>query len=159
MVAGSSRVKGAVVLRRVPMRVAALDFGKARIGVAISDELGLLAHPRPFLPGKNRRAVLESLRRLREEEGITCFLVGLPLRLGGEAGSTADEVIRFAQEVCDHTGCEVELIDERLSTVQASRALRDGGLSSKQQRSRIDSAAAAVLLQAWLDAPDRRKLR
>lgn len=152
----SSRVKGAVVLRRVPMRVAALDFGKARIGVAVSDELGLMAHPRPFLPAKNRKAVLTAIVRLKEEEGIERFLVGLPLRLGGEVGSTADDVTRFAQQVCDHTGCEVELVDERLSTVQASRALREGGLSSKEQRSRVDSAAAAVILQAWLDAPGRR---
>jgi putative Holliday junction resolvase len=156
MVAASSRVKGAVVLRRGAMRVAALDFGKARIGVAVSDELGLLAHPRPFIPAKNRKAALAAVRRLKEEEAIERFLVGLPLRLGGEAGSTAAEVTRFAQEVCDQTGCEVELVDERLSTVQASRALRDGGLSSKDQRGRIDSAAAAVLLQAWLDGPGRR---
>jgi putative Holliday junction resolvase len=139
------------------MRVAALDFGKARIGVAVSDELGLLAHPRPFLPARNRKAALAALGLLQREEGIERFLVGLPRRLGGEAGTTADEVIRFAQEVSDLTGCEVELVDERLSTVQASRALREGGLSSKEQRGRVDSAAAAILLQAWLDAPGRRK--
>ncbi len=138
------------------MRVVALDFGKARIGVAVSDELGLLAHPRPFLPAKNRKAVLSALRRLKEEEGVERFLVGLPLRLNGAAGTTADEVTRFAQDVCNATGCEVELVDERLTTVQASRALREGGLSSKEQREKIDSASAAVLLQAWLDAPGRR---
>lgn len=138
------------------MRVAALDFGKARIGVAISDELGWMAHPRPFLPARDRKAVFAAILRLKEEDGVERFLVGLPLRLGGEAGSTAEDVTRFAQEVCDRTGCEVELVDERLSTVQASRALRESGLSSKEQRSRVDSAAAAILLQSWLDAPGRR---
>ncbi|MCS6900606.1 MAG: Holliday junction resolvase RuvX [Myxococcales bacterium] len=138
------------------MRVAALDVGKARIGVAVSDELGLLAHPRPFVPARNREAALHAIKLLQREEGIERFLVGLPRRLGGEAGSIAAEVIRFAQEVSNLTGCEVELVDERWSTVQASRALRAGGLSSKEQRGRVDSAAAAVLLQAWLDAPGRR---
>lgn len=138
------------------MRVAALDYGKVRIGVAVSDELGLLAHPRPPLPAKNRNETFAELLRLKQEEGVERFLVGLPVRLGGGAGSTTDEVMRFAQKVSDTTGCEVEMIDERWSTVQASRALRAGGVSSRDQRQRIDSAAAAILLQAWLDGPGRQ---
>jgi len=139
------------------MRVAALDYGKVRIGVAVSDELGMLAHPRPFIPSKNRKEALAAVLRLKQEEAIERFLVGLPMRLGGGAGSTADEATRFAQEVSNVTGCEVELVDERWSTVQASRALSAGGVDQRDQRKRIDSAAAAVLLQAWLDAPGRRR--
>ena len=138
------------------MRVAALDYGKARIGVAVSDELGMLAHPRPPIQAKNRRAALAAIQKLRQDEGIERFVIGVPVRLGGQAGQAADEATRFAQDVSNATGCEVELVDERWSTVQASRALRDGGVSARDQRQRIDSAAAAVLLQAWLDAPGRR---
>jgi putative Holliday junction resolvase len=131
--------------------VAALDYGKARIGVAVSDELGMLAHPRPPIPAKDRRQALAAVKQLRDDEGIERFLVGLPVRLGGEAGLSAGEATRFAQQVSDLTGCEVEMVDERWSTVQASRALRAGGVKARDQRQRIDGAAAAVLLQAWLD--------
>lgn len=137
------------------MRVAALDYGKARIGVAVCDELGMLAHPRAPIAARDRKQAIAAIQQLQRDEGIERFLVGLPLHLGGAAGQSADEATRFAQQVSDATGCEVELVDERWSTVQASRALREGGMSSKQQRQRIDSAAAAVLLQAWLDGPGR----
>lgn len=133
------------------MRVAALDYGKARIGVAVSDELGMLAHPRPPIPARDRKAALAAVAALKRDEGVERFLIGLPLRMGGEAGDAAAAVLKFAQQVSNTTGCEVEMIDERWSTVQASRALREGGVSSRDQRGRIDSAAAAVLLQAWLD--------
>jgi putative Holliday junction resolvase len=134
----------------------AIDLGKVRVGVAVADELGLMAHPRPFLDGKNRRALLDSLAGLADEEGISVFLVGLPLTLRGGEGAPARRARRFAAELGARTGRPVELVDERLSTRQARTQLMDQGLRERQVRGRVDSAAAAVLLQAWLDARAER---
>jgi len=134
------------------MRACAIDFGKVRVGVAVADELGLLAHPRPFIDGKNRRALLESLARLADQEGISHFLVGLPRTLRGTEGIAAERARRFAGELEVKTGRSVELVDERLTTTEARARLRDQGLDERKIRTRVDSAAAAVLLQAWLDA-------
>ncbi len=137
------------------MRVAALDHGKARIGVAVADELGVLAHPRPPIDARDRRRALAAIRELKEEEGITRFLVGLPLSLSGVEGTAAHSARAFAQTVADATGCEVELVDERLTTVEAQRALRTSGVAAKHQRQKVDGVAAAILLQAWLDGGPR----
>ncbi len=137
---------------RRPPRVAAIDLGKVRVGIAVSDELGVLAHPRPHLDGTKRKALLASLAALARDEGITRFLVGLPLDMIGREGPPARRARDFAAAVAEAAGVEVELVDERLTTVEASRALRDGGVRGRERRERVDSAAAAVLLQSWLDA-------
>ena len=131
--------------------MAAIDLGKARVGVAVTDELGLMAHARPFLDGKSRRPLLAALAALAKEEKIGRFVVGLPLEMNGDHGPAAQRALEFAQQLADATGVEIEMIDERLSTVEASRRLRDRGLSSREQRSLVDGAAAAVILQSWLD--------
>lgn len=133
------------------MRVAAIDLGSVRVGVAISDELGLLAHPRPHLPGGSRPALLEALAELARAEGIERFLVGLPGQLDGSEGRAAREARQFAAALARHTKLEVTLCDEWLSTRQAHQRLQEGGHSSRDRRQRVDSAAAAVLLQSWLD--------
>src|SRR4051812_13513724 len=133
------------------MRVAAIDLGKVRVGLAVSDELLAMAHPRPALSGANRRELLRQLVELARGEQIGRFLVGLPLNRSGGEGREADHARRFAQALADATGIDVELVDERLSTVEATRRLREAGVSARQGRSRIDGAAATVLLQAWLD--------
>jgi len=140
-----------MVSGRVVGRVAAIDLGKARVGVAVSDELGVCAHPRPALDGGNRRAVLEALTGLAREEGVKRFLVGMPLELDGREGPAARKALAFAQALADAAGVEVEMVDERLSTVEASRRLREGGVSARRAKPRVDGAAAAVLLQSWLD--------
>lgn len=108
------------------MRVAAVDFGKARIGLAVSDDLGLLAHPRPALPAANVRGAIRELVRIADEEGIERFLVGWPLELRGAEGPAAGRVREFAQSLADLSGRDVELVDERLSTKHATRRLREG---------------------------------
>lgn len=130
-------------------RVAAIDLGKARVGLAVSDELRLLAHPRPALDGKSLNALVSALAAIAAEEGIVRFLVGLPLAMSGEEGVAARRARRFCQKLANATGVEIELVDERLSTVQASRALREAG--GRRHQERIDGAAAAVVLQQWLD--------
>lgn len=138
--------------KRPTKRVAAIDLGKARVGVAVADELGLMAHARPFLDGKSRKALLAALVELCREEKIERFLVGLPLEMNGDRGPAAERALEFAQQLADATGVEIEMIDERLSTVEASRRLRDRGVKARDQKRLVDGAAAAVILQSWLDA-------
>ena len=146
-------------------RVAAVDLGKTRVGVAISDELGLLAFPREPLDGRKLPALLAELRALAQKEGVSRFIVGLPLLMSGAEGPAARRAIRFAQRLTAATGIEVELLDERLTTVQAEQQLRAlvagspqpsktrrrAAASRKQLRGRVDGVAAALILQTWLD--------
>jgi putative Holliday junction resolvase len=133
------------------MRVAALDLGKVRVGLAVSDELGVMAHPRAPLAGSNQKKLIGELIALAREEKIRRFLVGLPLNRAGEEGREAKRIRKFAQALADATGLEIELVDERFTTVEATRRLREGGVSARSGRQRVDGASAAVLLQAWLD--------
>ena len=134
------------------VRVAAIDLGKARVGLAVSDDLGLLAHPRPFLDGKNRKPLLAALATLARDEGIQRFLLGLPLEMTGEEGPAAQRVLRFAQELANASGVDIELVDERLTTVEAAQQLRANGITAREGKGLIDGASAAVILQSWLDA-------
>jgi putative Holliday junction resolvase len=134
------------------MRAAGVDFGSVRVGLAVGDELGLLAHPRPYLPAGDPRRLFDSLAQLARDEGIDVFVVGLPRSLDGRERKSALRVRKFAERLTAETGVRVEFVDERLSTVEAQGRLRAQGLDARKQRSRIDSAAAAILLQSWLDA-------
>ena len=133
------------------MRAAAVDFGSVRVGLAVADEIGLLAHPRPFLDGRDLKAVLRELSALVTSEGIDVFVVGLPRRLDGKEGPSARRAREFAGALRKATGVRVVLKDEGLPTREANGRLREKGLDERAQRSRIDSAAAAVLLQSFLD--------
>ena len=140
------------VRRRSRGRTCGVDPGKARVGVAIDDELGVLAHPRGALDGRNRKAVLAALRTLADDAGVVRFVVGLPLDMRGGEGAAAREARSFAQGLADATGREVILWDERLSTVQAKRSLDASERRGKKARMRIDEAAACTILQAWIDS-------
>jgi putative pre-16S rRNA nuclease len=133
------------------MRAAAIDLGKVRVGLAVADELGMMAHPRPFLDGRNARRLLDALAEVAAADGIGLFLVGLPRQLGGAEGPPARRARKFAADLAARTGRPVELVDEWLSTREAHGRLRAQGLNERELRGRIDSAAAAVLLQSWLD--------
>ena len=137
------------------MRAAAIDLGAVRVGLAVADDLGLLAHPRPFLDGKNRAALLRRLTEVQSEDRLEVFVLGLPRELNGREGPAAKRVRLFAEQLERATPARVELYDEWLSTREAAGRLRAQGLNAKQQRSRIDSAAAAILLQSWLDRAAR----
>lgn len=139
------------------MRVAAVDFGKVRVGLALSDELGAMAHPRPHLDGTNLKALLAELAALAEKESLSGFIVGLPRSLDGREGPPARRARQFAKLLKQHSGLPVEMVDEWLTTREAQSRLSAQGLNTRESRSRIDSAAAAVLLQAWLDARGYRR--
>jgi putative Holliday junction resolvase len=107
----------------VPSKTLALDLGKARVGVAVDDDLGLMAHPRGVLSAKDQSALLASIRRLARDEGAARIVVGLPVDMRGHEGDAARQARAMAQRIADATGLDVELWDERLTTQVAARAL------------------------------------
>jgi putative holliday junction resolvase len=133
------------------IRVAAIDLGKTRVGIAVADELGMLAHPRPPLSGRHDKKLMDALQAMVETEGITRFLVGYPLSMSGREGVAAKRAARFCQRLANATGVEIELIDERLTSLQAERLLADAGASRAEIKARVDGEAAAIMLQQWLD--------
>jgi putative Holliday junction resolvase len=139
------------MLNTQAMRAAAVDLGKVRVGLAVADELGLMAHPRHYLDGRDQQRVVFELARLAEAEGITVFVVGLPRHLNGKEGPAAVRARRFAEALGRRTTASIELIDEWLSTKEAHGRLREQGVNARDARERVDSAAAAVLLQSYLD--------
>jgi putative Holliday junction resolvase len=143
--------------QREAPRTCALDLGGVRIGVAIDDELGLYAHPRGVLDGKDRGALMRTLKELAIEESIGRFIVGLPLDMKGGEGDSAKKARAIAQEIANATGLDIELWDERLTTVEARRALAASEVHGKKAKARIDEASAVTILQAWLD--QRQKAR
>jgi putative holliday junction resolvase len=155
-----------IVARRDRMRksrsneidiVLALDYGKSRVGVAVSDGLGELAHPRDPLDGHQRGKLLAEIASLAKGEGAKRILIGLPLDMHGGAGTAAKRVVAFAQSVADATRLEVELVDERLTTTEAHKRLTMFGVTGSRRKAVVDGMAAAILLQSWLDA--RRSTR
>lgn len=138
------------------MRVVALDLGARRIGVAVSDVTGTLASPHLVL--ERSGDVSTDHRRLAEivaDVGAERVVVGLPLSLSGGTGPAAQAAADEALALAEVVGVPVETFDERLTTVSADRALRAGGTRARARRGVIDKAAAAVLLQAWLDGRGR----
>ena len=134
------------------MRILGLDLGERRVGVAISDPDGILAQPLVQLPVRGRRDVVDAVVRLVAEHGAGRVVVGLPLLPDGTRGEQA----RRAEAVIDalRRSLHVPVVawDERYSTADADRALREAGAKADRRRSRLDMAAAAVILQAYLDA-------
>jgi len=134
-----------------PGRVLGLDLGDARIGVAVSDDDRQLAVPVGTV-STGAPADIRAIASLVEEHAATLVVVGLPLSMSGARGSAARKAEAFAGVLADVLPVPVELQDERLSTVEAERGLRDAGVSGADRRRVVDSSAAAVILQAWLDA-------
>jgi putative pre-16S rRNA nuclease len=144
---------------RRSFRTCALDPGAARVGVAIDDELGLLAHPRGTLDASDPEALVLRLSQLAEEENVGRFVVGLPLDMRGGEGQAARRSRALAQRIADATGRLVELWDERLSTVQARRCLAAANVRGRKARAHVDEAAACAILQSWIDARRRSRGR
>lgn len=134
------------------MRILAVDYGSRRIGLALSDPTGTLARPLPFLPAKADAKLARAIADLAKKEGAGLILLGLPRNMNGSLGEAAAKVQAFAAVLEKASPIPVKLIDERLSTVQAGRQLHEAGKDMRRQREVIDSEAAAVLLQGYLDA-------
>lgn len=133
-------------------RIMGVDVGSVRVGVALSDEGELIARPLDTVSRKSDRSMLADLRRLARENEVGRIVVGLPLSMdGGEQESTAD-ARAVAERLRKQTRLPVVVWDERLTTVQAERALREGGVKGRRSRQVIDRVAAAVMLQSYLDS-------
>ncbi len=130
-------------------RIMAVDLGSARTGIAVSDELGMLAQPWKTLPGGD--ASLEAVVGVADELKPARILVGLPRNMDGTYGPAAEASRAFAENLRARVSCPVDLWDERLTTVAAQRALRESGRKARDQRGVVDQVAAQILLQSWLD--------
>jgi putative Holliday junction resolvase len=134
------------------MRILALDYGKRRIGLAVSDELGVTAQGLPTLLRKNTRTDLAALGRLMQEKSVDRILMGDPLHMSGDAGVQAEAARQFSEKLSRYTGKPVQSWDERLTTVEASRVLRDSGISIEKRARAVDRLSAVILLQSYLDS-------
>ena len=133
------------------MRILALDIGAVRVGVAVCDPAERVASPVCVLPSDEVSAGAKSFKRLLEDWEPELLLCGLPYTMAGEEGPQAQSIRQFAAQVAKHRGLPVEFTDERLSSSQAKRSLREKGLSEKEMRGKVDMIAASLFLQAWLD--------
>jgi len=132
-------------------RILAIDYGRVRHGLAVSDGLGLAGHPLPALRRTQASRDLSELRRVVAEHDVRRLVVGLPLNMDGSEGPMAAEARAFAQGLERELGLPVLLEDERLSTDEAESLLREGGLRPSERKTLRDSVAAAVILRAVLD--------
>jgi len=139
---------------RAPGRVLAIDLGDVRIGLALSDPLGVTTRPLPVLRSCGRKSDLNALCELILEHEVGSIVIGLPLMLSGEEGPAARSARAWADRLRGRLpGVEIELWDERLTTVEVERKMIDGGVRRSKRRENIDSMAAALILQSYLGAP------
>lgn len=134
-----------------PQRVLAIDYGRKRIGLALSDELGITARPLPTLMHQNRREDIRRLREICREHGVGRILVGHPVHITGEAGEMADEARRFATRLGRELGIDTELADERLTTWEANQTVAEIDAPRRRTNAPVDSIAAAIMLREHLD--------
>ena len=133
-------------------RVLGIDLGDARIGLAISDELGMLAHPLETIRLKEIKDPHDHIARIIVRDGVTAVILGLPRNMDGTYGPAAAKARAFADVLRTRINCPVHFWDERLTTVAAQRALHDAGRNTKQSRAVIDQVAAQLILQGYLDS-------
>ena len=136
----------------VQNRVLALDLGKKRIGLAVSDELGLTAQGLETLARTNIREDLARISQLASQKGVSLILIGNPLHMSGREGRQAGYARDFGDRLHAASGIPVELWDERLTTVAAQRVLRESGISIEKRAKAVDRLAAVILLESYLDS-------
>ena len=129
--------------------ILALDLGRARIGIAISDELQILAHPLETIPA-DEKATLRVAQIIRQKK-VEQVVVGIPRQMNGQIGVAATEALSFVENLRAILPCPVVTWDERLTTVAAHRALRDAGKKTRDTRAYVDQVAAQMILQGYLD--------
>jgi putative holliday junction resolvase len=134
---------------RVMNRILGLDFGRARIGVAISDELQMLAHPLETIPAHEEPA--SRVAAIVREKQVDHVVAGVPRQMNGQIGIAATEALEFVEKLRAILPCPVVTWDERLTTVAAHRALRDAGKKTRHTRGYVDQVAAQMILQTYLD--------
>lgn len=133
------------------MRILAIDYGMARTGVALSDPTGLIASPYQVVPSRNYEKLLTAIGEILADISPDKVILGYPGRTDGVKSEMCERVERFKDELKQRFHVDAELVDEKYTTVIASQMLHAGGTKAKEQRKNIDAAAAAVLLQGYLD--------
>ncbi len=133
-------------------RILALDFGRKRIGLALSDQLGITAQGLDTLERTGRRDDIEALRRLAVQHGVNMFLMGDPLHMSGDASRQGDYAREFARELEYKTGLPVQFRDERWTSKEAERVLRGSGIAHGARKPAIDRMSAVILLQSYMDS-------
>lgn len=139
----------------VPPRALGVDLGERRIGLAIGDETGTIASELAVMPRGTADQDARGLRDVIGARGVAIVVVGLPRSLSGELGWQAQRTLAWVDAMRPRVATPMEMWDERLTTVEAGRALTFAGVSAREQRRRIDMTAAAVMLQSYLDAQRR----
>ena len=134
------------------MRVLALDIGEVRVGVAVSDPDARVSSPVCVLPAAEVLAHAVTFRRVLEDWEPDLLVCGLPRTMAGEDGPQAERIRAQAQIIATSCGLPLEFADERLSSAEAKRILREQGLSERSMRGKVDMVAASLFLQSWLDA-------
>jgi putative Holliday junction resolvase len=133
-------------------RVIGIDFGRQRVGVAISDPLRMTARPLEVVPGSEAVA---RVARLADEYGVTTIVVGIPNPLRGGESESSLSARRLGEELAEATGARVEYVDERYTSKMADEALLESGMKRRPRRDTVDKVAAAIILQTYLDGNSR----
>ena len=134
----------------------ALDIGDARVGIAVSDRSGQVAMPVTVLPAVEVMQLARSFRQVVEDHEPDVLVCGRPQTMAGEDGPQAERVMEQARTIAKALDLPLEFADERLSSREAKRILRERGLSERKMRGKVDMVAASLFLQAWLDAQNRK---
>jgi putative Holliday junction resolvase len=128
-----------------------VDLGEARTGIALSDDLRMLAHPLQTIASASVNKVAQRVQKIVSERQVDCVVVGLPRQMNGILGPAARNAQHFVERLRSLVSCDVVTWDERLSTVAAERALRDAGRKTRETRGIRDQVAAQIILQGYLD--------
>ncbi len=134
------------------MRYLAIDHGTKRMGIAVSDELKLIAQPLEFIPSEPFDRFLVRLKQILAEKQVELVLVGMPRNLDGTYGSAAQKVDAFIAELKGAISVPIQTMDERLTSAQANRVLLEARIRRSDRKDKVDKMAAAILLQSYLDA-------
>lgn len=134
-----------------PVRILAVDFGTHRLGLAVSDSLGLIAQGLPTFERKDENSALNAITDLVAEYGVQEVVVGHPLSASGNETAMSRRAQRFAEKLRRRIPCDVRMWDERLSTAEARRLLRASGIGIEKRKRAVDRVAATLILQSYLD--------
>lgn len=133
-------------------RILALDLGKKRIGIAISDALGITAHGLPTLQRTTLRADVAELDRIASEHEVALILFGFPLHMSGDESRQSQYTREFAEYFSERTGRSIRYWDERMTSIEAERVLKESGISIEKRKKAVDKLAAQILLESFLEA-------
>ena len=139
-------------LPELPRRILGLDVGSKTIGMAVSDPLGITAQGLPTLRRKNKRFDFAALEEIMRKYEVSEIVVGYPLRMSGAEGTQSEKMARFAEDLRKHFELPVHLWDERLTSAEANRVLRDSEMSIKRRGEVVDQLAAVLILQSWMES-------